>query len=513
MAHSAKDTPTFVSLDYGTQSVRALLINAKGGVLDQAQLPTPRPIEASDPSAGLCEYRPEDCYQTLVSAIRQLVNQQHSGLNQLKGMALTTQRNCCLFLDAENRPLTPLVHWSDQRMAHRLKPMAWYYRLGFALVRVSKRIAFLRQRALVNWLAEHQPQTLNNTAKLEQLSGYLHWRMTAKWQDSEASQVGYLPFNFRQRRWYTTRNWRFQALAIKPQWLPTLISPTSPVGPLTPEFAREAGLAEGLMLYAAGADKACESYATGGGDAGVLNLSLGSAATLSLERKGYREALRYLPAFCSIDPNQHIVEIQLERGMWLFRYFIDQFGQQDCQRASELGVSVETYILERLAKMPPGADGLRLNPTWAPGIVFPGPNASGSVHGWRVNHTRWHLYQAALEGIAFTLKRQSSSVLKCKTDSIQRLRVSGGGSQNQFVVQMLANVFNLPAEVIQTHQSSALGAAMCVAVGSGVYPDLSSARSRMTQVLLRLEPNPAAVVQYQQVFQLWSSSEWQKSPF
>ncbi|WP_285213335.1 FGGY-family carbohydrate kinase, partial [Klebsiella quasipneumoniae] len=79
---------------------------------------------------------------------------------------------------------------------------------------------------------------------------------------------------------------------------------------------------------------------------------------------------------------------------------------------------------------------------------------------------------------------------------MQRLRVSGGGAQSEQILQLTANVFNLPVERPHTSETSALGAAITAMVGLQRYADFRQAQQAMCQSPQRFLPEPAVAAQY-----------------
>ena len=73
------------------------------------------------------------------------------------------------------------------------------------------------------------------------------------------------------------------------------------------------------------------------------------------------------------------MEVQIYRGFWMVSWFKDEFGQMEKRKAEELGIEAEELFDELLRTVPPGADGLILQPYWSPGLKVPGPEAKGAV--------------------------------------------------------------------------------------------------------------------------------------
>jgi sugar (pentulose or hexulose) kinase len=130
-----------------------------------------------------------------------------------------------------------------------------------------------------------------------------------------------------------------------------------------------------------------------------------------------------------------------------------------------------------------------LQPFWSPGLKVPGPEAKGAIIGFGDVHTRAHLYRAILEGLAYALREGKERTERRSHVPITELRVAGGGSQSNVVLQVTADVFGLPASRPHTYESSGLGAAIDAAVGLGLHPDFDTAVREMTRLKDTFEPD------------------------
>jgi sugar (pentulose or hexulose) kinase len=75
-------------------------------------------------------------------------------------------------------------------------------------------------------------------------------------------------------------------------------------------------------------------------------------------------------------------------------------------------------------------------------------------------------------------------------------------SRSATFVRLLADVIRRPVLVAGVPEASALGAAMCAAVGAGMYGSLPQAQT-MTPPLRRVEPDPPVVADYQDFYRRW----------
>ena len=199
-------------------------------------------------------------------------------------------------------------------------------------------------------------------------------------------------------------------------------------------------------------------------------------------------------------PGHYNTEVQITRGFWMVNWFKEQFGLHEQQLAAERGVAPETLFDELVGRVPPGAQGLMLQPFWNPGIKVPGPEAKGAVIGFGDVHTRAHLYRAILEGLAYALREAKERIERRGGAPITLVRVSGGGSQSDAAMQITANIFNLPCERPHLYETSGLGAAMIAAVGLGLHPDYAAAVAAMARMGDRFEPEPQHAHTYDQLY-------------
>jgi sugar (pentulose or hexulose) kinase len=153
-----------------------------------------------------------------------------------------------------------------------------------------------------------------------------------------------------------------------------------------------------------------------------------------------------------------------------------------------------------ITDIPPGSMGLTLQPYWSPGVKLPGIEAKGAVIGFGDVHTRAHLYRSILEGIAYALKEGAMRTERKTGVKIEKIRVSGGGSQSKNALQLTADIFNMPVEKPHTFETSALGAAIIAAVGLKVYPDFKTAIQNMCHIGEIYEPVPENVRIYDKLF-------------
>jgi sugar (pentulose or hexulose) kinase len=420
----------------------------------------------------------------------------------VRGVTLTTQRGTVINVDDSGRALRPAIIWLDRRRTEGLPPVGGVWGALFHATGMRETIAAFQAEAEANWIARYEPDVWRRTRRFLLLSGYLTHRLTGSWVDSIGAQVGYIPFDFRGLRWAPKRDWKWRIAPFDPSTLPDLVPPAGRLGVVTREASDATGIPERLPVIAAAADKACEVLGAGALEAHVGALSYGTVATINTTQRRYIEPIRLIPPYPSAVPDTYSVEIQVSRGYWMVNWFKEEFGHPERERAAALGDSAEAEALfdELVRSVPPGAHGLMLQPTWAPGIKVPGPEARGAVIGFSDAHGRRHLYRAILEGIAYALREATERIAARSGTRVTELRVAGGGSQSDAAMQITADVFGMPAARPHVYEASGLGAAIDAAVGLGIHAGFPSAVREMTRVGRVFEPDARTRAMYDDLY-------------
>ncbi|KAA0252087.1 MAG: carbohydrate kinase [Acidobacteria bacterium] len=480
-------TPHLLALDNGTQSVRALLFDARGELVAKARVEIEPYVS---PRPGWAEQDPEVYWAAACRACRELVASSPVPREAIAGMAVTTQRATMVCLGKDDRPLRPAIVWLDQRRTEGLPPVRGLWGAAFSLTGMAETVAYFQAEAEASWIRTNQPDVWKATARYLFLSGFLNHRLTGRFADSTGSQVGYVPFDYRKHRWAPRWDWKWNALPVTREQLPDLVAPGERLGELTAAAAEATGLPEGLPVVAAAADKACEVLGSGALEPHVACLSYGTTATINTTHRRYVEPSPMIPPYPAALPGAYALEVQIYRGYWMVSWFKQEFGQREDAIARERGLAPEALLDELLGEVPPGSMGLVLQPYWSPGVKVPGPEAKGAVIGFGDVHTRAHLYRAILEGLAYALREGKERSERRSKVPITELRVAGGGSQSDAAMQLTADVFGLPTARPHVYEASGLGAAIDAAVGLGIHPDFPTAVREMTRVGKVFTPDP-----------------------
>ena len=458
------------------------------------------PIEPYvSPQPGWAEQDAELYWRSIGQACRQVLADPAVRVDAIAGLTLTTQRGTVVVTDAAGTPLRPAIVWLDQRRTE-VPPIGGPRGLLFRAVGVRDTVASFAADCEANWIRANEPETWRAIRRYGLLSAFLAERLTGRWVDSSAAQVGYLPFDFKGFGWAKDGDWKWQLAPVERAWLPELVPPTGRLGDLTPGAAELTGLPVGLPVIAAAADKACEVLGSGAIVPDIAGISYGTTATVNTTLDRYREAIPLVPPYPAAIPGWYSLEVQIYRGYWMVEWFKREFGHHEVAAATARGVAPEALFEDLLSSVPAGSMGLTLQPYWSPGIKIPGPDAKGAIVGFGDVHTRAHLYRAILEGLAYALREGAERTAKRTGVPLTSLRLAGGGSQSDAATQLTADVFGLPVARVHTHETSGLGAAIDGMVGLGLHPDVPTGAAAMVRVGEVRDPDPATHAVYDDLY-------------
>ncbi|MEQ7302079.1 FGGY-family carbohydrate kinase [Enterococcus avium] len=183
--------------------------------------------------------------------------------------------------------------------------------------------------------------------------------------------------------------------------------------------------------------------------------------------------------------------------MWTVSWFKDLLGEKISIRSNYQGISEEEYLNEQAANIPAGSDGLMTKLDW---LANPWePFKRGVMIGFNAHHDYRYLYRSILEGIAYTMKNNVTNMTDEMGHPIDEVIVTGGGSNSDLLMQIFADIFNLPIKRNVVNGSASVGAAINAAVGLGIYETYEEAVEKMVKVKDVFTPNPENVAVYKQL--------------
>ena len=489
-----------LTIDFGTQSVRAGLFNKKGDVVDLIKKPYDPPYYSQKP--GYAEQDPNYYYVKLCEACKELTKRNKDKLNDILGINMCCFRDSVVALDKDNKPLRPVILWLDERRAKGLKKMPLLSRAIFKLVGMGPTVELNLKRSMSRWIQENEPEIWEKTDKFMMVSTYITMLLTGKYADSPCSQAGHLPIDFKKRVWYKNaeKHMKGQIFNVDNKRLCELVPVGNVIGTITEQASKDSGLPVGLKLFSGGSDKSAETLGLGVISDRSASISYGTACTVEVPIKKYKDAEPFLPAYPAIVPGYYNLDVQVYRGYWMLNWFAKEFAGSGASLEKEIQSQLSLDELNKeMSKIGPGSNGLVVQPYWGPGLRR--PLAKGAVIGFSETHTKIHIYRAIIEGIAYCLREGLELFEKRRLHhKVDNIRISGGGSKSPAICQITADIFGVPVSKVQTGECSSLGVAIAGFLAAGEFSSVEEAVESMVHVSDEYIPNEENHKKYDYLF-------------
>ena len=493
----ADSNSVILALDSGSQSSRALLFDPSGRVLASSGHPHSAMLH---PAPGAVEQSPADIRDALFASIRACLQAWGGDPAAIVGASLTTQRNTLVPAASCGRPLRDAVSWLDRRTASVGSEPSKLLRAGLRLLGDQAMVPRLLAKSVPRQWRESQPELFEELRWVAPLEAWLHHQLTGVMAMAPGGMAGVLPSDLGGRGW-SKSGLLHKLLGFDRGWLPEIVEAGQEVGRIHAAAAAATGLTEGLPLYACGGDKQAEALGAGVrlAEPGVAAVSMGTASSIMLPWATAKQSARYhWLTLCSAEAGSWQLEYMVFRGMWTVGWFARNFGGDLKQRAEAEGKPVEALLCAEAEAVPAGSEGVVVWPRWSP--TLQDPSETGAIVGLRETHSRAHLFRALLEGVAFDLRRGRAILERATGSRIRELRVGGGGARSPLVVQILADVMNLPVVRPASEELSARGAGIVAAAAAGVHRSVGASVAAMVPEAPRYMPDPERVSTYDALY-------------
>lgn len=455
----------FIAYDVGTSSVKSILVDEKGAILDAAIEEYPLHM----PNPGWAEQAPIDYWNAICKATQHIAKNTTIDLNNIKGIAFTTQAMGLIPVDKEGNVLHPNITWVDGRAEKQAREVMRKFggRLIFKKI-VGVEITGKDVVPKMMWLKEHKAEIFNKTYKFLDVNGYLKFKCTNRMVAEWSGACSY-SFNVKKKDW---EHLFFKIAGVGTDRLPELVRSIDEVGKLTTIAAKEMGLPVGIAVYGGCDDTQSAAVGTTAIGEGEAHIYLGTSAwvgVISKKPQPFKNAI-----FClqSADPAMNIIVGVTESAGVNTEWLLNNFYAKEKETLNE---KVFNLLEQEISSVTPGSNHLIVTP-WFLGERCPVNTTTtrSTIFNLSHEHTRAHIARAHFEGIAYNLLWTIQNLERYFGFKINELKVTGGGSNSKTWMQIIADVTQ--RKIITTSQpknAGALGAAMCAMVGSGTFKDFT----------------------------------------
>ena len=472
----------YIGVDLGTSACKLLLVDEDGTILNTVSEEYP----VSYPQSGWSEQSPEDWWQACRLGIEKLL----LGFDgkQVVGIGCGGQMHGLVALDKEDRVIRPAILWNDGRTEEET---AWLNeQVGREVLTArTANIAFAGFTApKLLWMQKHEPELFARIDKIMLPKDYLNYKLTGVHSCDYSDASGMLLLDVEHKCWSAEM---LALCGLCERQLPRLYESYHCIGTVKPEIAAQLGLSEKVKVAAGAGDNAAAAIGTGAVGEGRCNISLGTSGTIFLSSEQFRlDENNALHVFAHADGGWHLMGCMLSAAScnkWLCEDILKETDYNVLQSGidrEKLGHNHVFFLPYLMGERSP------INDT----------NARGTFIGMTMDTTRTDLVQAVLEGVAFAI-RDSFEMAKAIGVCPNRATICGGGAKSSLWRTMMANVLNIPLDMVKTEQGPGYGGAMLAMVACGHYKSVGDAVADLVEVASATLPEETLAARYEEKYQ------------
>jgi glycerol kinase len=468
-----------LALDQGTTSSRAIVFDQEGRPVSAAQ----REFRQIFPQPGWVEHDPKEILSSQRDTARQAVRESGISPKDLMAIGITNQRETTILWDRQTgEPIANAIVWQDRRTAAQCAELKEVGAESLVRERTGLVIDPYFSGTKIAWLLDNVPGARARAERGELAFGtvdtWLAWHLTGNRTHvtdvSNASRT--LLFNIHMNDWDAEL---LELLRVPRAILPE-VHPSAHAFGMLPASA----LGEPLVIGGMAGDQQAAMFGQACHRAGMAKNTYGTGCFMLLHTgdKVVQSSSGLIATACAQTRGK---EFALEGSVFVAGAVVQWLrdGLEFFKRSSEIERLAASVLDSGDVYVVPAFTGL--------GAPYWDPNARGSISGLTRGTTRAHIARAALESIAFQSAELLEAMQKDSQQQLSELRVDGGATANDLLMQFQADLLGVPVVRPQVPETTALGAAYL----AGLTVDLWKSRDELAshwKAERRFEPRMGA---------------------
>lgn len=452
-----------IGVDQGTSSTKALLIDRDGAVAAEAE----RNIAVAHPQPGWVEQDPLEMVANVVACVRELLEKSGVAAKDVAALGLDNHtETLVLWRKDTGEPVHPAIVWQCRRSTAESDSLDSEVNRRLIRRRTGLDLDPTFTATKLMWVCRNRPEIADGLKSGSILFGtvdcWLVWQLTGgrsyATEGSNASRT--MLFRIDEMAWDPELLALFQLDIAE---LPEVRPSTGPFGTCAPErFGAEIPIAGVLgdqqaALFGHGCLNRGEFKSTYGTGAFVW-MNAGQEY-LPVEGAGYLQTVAWT----------------LDRPTYALEGFVMYAGAVLDWLVENLGVAGSAAEVAALAERAGDSAGVALVPAFQ-GLASPwwAPNARAAVLGMSSATGAGQICHAALEAVCFQVRRVLEDMMSANVRPSGRVRVDGGLTRSAYLLQMQADVLDLPVQRAAMEHLTPFGAGLLAGLGAGVWSDLAA---------------------------------------
>ncbi|MBH1957943.1 MAG: glycerol kinase GlpK [Burkholderiales bacterium] len=451
-----------LALDQGTSSSRSIVFDEEGRVVALAQ----RELPQIYPRPGWVEHDPMEIWRGQLATARQALASAGLSAGDIRAVGITNQRETTVLWNRRTgQPLHHAIVWQDRRAESTCAQLREQGHEALIQARTGLLIDAYFSGTKLKWLLDHVPgaraQAERGELAFGTIDSWLIWQLTGgtvhATDVSNASRT--MLFNVRTNQWDSEL---LDLLGIPASLMPEVKPSSAHYGEVRPEL-----LGHAIPIGGVAGDQQSALFGQACFRAGMAKNTYGTGCFLLMHTGAQFQTSSNGLLTTSAAQTSAQTEFALEGSVFVGGAVVQWLrdGLNAIQGSAEV---------EALAQSVPDSGGVMMVPAFTGlGAPYWKPDARGTITGLTRGTTVAHIARAALESIAYQsaalLLAMSRDAVSADAAPVAELRVDGGASINDLLMQFQADLLGIPVIRPAVTETTALGAAWLAGLSSGVY--------------------------------------------
>lgn len=472
--------PFILALDQGTTSSRAIVFDEAGSIVSIAQ----QEFQQFYPQPGWVEHDPLEIWHSQIEVAQQALQQAHLAPTDIAAVGITNQRETVVLWDrATGEPIHPAIVWQDRRTADHCQRLLASGCEALITEHTGLLLDPYFSATKIAWILDKVSGARDRAERGELCAGtidsWLVYKLTGQQHHlTDVTNAGRtLLMDIRSLAWDDEL---LRLLDVPREVLPQIRSSSEPYATV----ATDLPLA-GVAIAGIAGDQHAALFGQACFTPGMAKNTYGTGcfALLNTGTQVKPSAHKLLSTLAW--QTESAAEYALEGSVFVAGAVVSWLRDG-------LGIIKKSADVEPLASSVDTTEGVCLVPALA-GLGAPhwDPHARGTIIGLTRGTTAAHLARASLEGIALEATDILQAMQQDAGCSLTELRVDGGASNNNLLMQMQADFLQTPVVRPAVTETTALGAAYLAGLAMGVWNNREVV-ARQWQVDRLFEPQISA---------------------
>ena len=478
-----------LALDAGTTSSRAIIFDRNGTTIGTSQ----HEFTQHFPKESWVEHDALEIWDTQLLAIREVLEKTDTKASQIHAIGITNQRETTVLWNrSTGKPVHKAIVWQDRRTAFICDELKKSGKASVFYEKTGLLLDAYFSGTKIKWILDQDPvlkkQALNGELAFGTIDSWLIWNLTnGKVHVTDVTNASRtLLFNIHTLKWDKEL---LDILDIPAALLPEVVSSSEKVGVTSFNlFGHE------ILISGIAGDQQAALFGQMCIHPGDVKNTYGTGC-FCIMNTGEKPVQSKNKMLTTIGYQLNgKVTYALEGSVFIAGAVVQWLRDQ-------MGIISSAPEIEVLAKTVENNGGVTFIPALSGlGAPYWDPHATGTILGITRGTQKGHIARAALEAIAMRTREIIIEMQKDANTTFESLKVDGGGSTNDLLMQIQSNLLQTKVIRPKTTETTALGAAFFAGLASGYWPSLESLAS-----IWKIDKkfNPVQEIENQKIIESW----------